>query len=127
MYEKIIIFFKNMNNGVKFLLLLIVLVIIYFIIMYFRQNNSTTESMTNLPKNVAVDLYYSPDCGHCRNFKPEWEKLRQMKGPVFKDHNCKLGQCPADIVGVPTLKINGKVYTNEMNAYAIADTLKKMN
>ena len=132
MCEKIIIFFKNMDNVHKFLFVVVILIVIYLIVMLINNKNSTSENMSTTPSNLntstlTVDLYYSPSCGHCVRFKPEWEKLKQIKGITFNEHNCSLGECPADITGVPTLKINGKTYTDEMNAFAIADYLKRMS
>lgn len=69
--------------------------------------------MTN---KVTVELYYATWCGHCKNFKGEWEKLKQelaKKGYSFGEYEDEQDRQKIEeenIQGYPTILIskNGK-------------------
>ena len=110
--------FEELDNVSKLLIIVIILLIIYGIVMYFK-TSSTEQEENYVNKNIIVELYFSPTCGHCANFKPEWEKLIRTNACTFKSYNCQEGKCTADIKYVPALKINGQLYDGNMSADSI--------
>ena len=67
-----------------------------YIIQHFEQNNNKllNNSLTfeKLIKKNIITLYYSPNCGHCVEFLPEWKKLQNVKSinniVVIETINC---------------------------------------
>jgi hypothetical protein len=119
MWEKII----ALDNKIKFIIVIIILLIIFGIILYYK--NSTEENYDNVRTgNNVAELYFSPTCGHCMQFKPEWNKLASTNACTFKEYNCQKGECTSDIKYVPTLKINGKIYNGKMDYNSIIPYLQ---
>jgi len=115
MWEK----FNTLNNSVKIIIVVVILLLIYGIILYFK-TTPEEENYDNVKKNnTIVELFFSPTCGHCTQFKPEWNKLVSTNACTFKEYNCQNGECSSDIQFVPTLKINGKNYNGKMDYNSI--------
>ena len=68
---------------------------------------------------VEVNLYYAEWCGHCKNFKPEWENLKAALDDLGVSHNeyeddmNKEEIKAAQVEGFPTIRI--KVDKNEFD------------
>ncbi len=122
MWEK----FKNLDSVTKIVIIIIIIIILYVIILYFSSNQDKEQYTNNKKQNYLLDLYYSPTCGHCIQFKTEWNKLIKTNAYKCSDHNCASGECAKDIEFVPTLKINGTIYTGDMNANAIITHINSM-
>jgi len=71
-------------------------------------------------KDVNITLYYAEWCGHCINFKPEWNKLKANidklndKNITYNEYEEKQIDKNLQIAGYPTIhfniKMNGKNY-----------------
>ena len=79
------------------------------------------ETFENRP---TLALFYAPWCGHCKSFKPEFEKLKNSyKGPVkIVGINCDEDKKSAEkhgIQGFPTLRLykNGLNNVNDFQEY----------
>jgi hypothetical protein len=109
--------FIDLSTSTKILIVITVLLLLYGIVLYFTTTSEEKEEEYGnvINKNNVVELFFSPACGHCIKFKPEWNKLISTNACIFKEYNCQNGECPTDIKHVPTLKINGKIYDGEMN------------
>ena len=117
-----------LDNITKMIIIVITVLIIYGLILYFKNSSSgqQEESYDNIKKNNSlVELYFNPTCPHCVDFKPEWDKLIKTNACTFKSYNCSSGECTADIEYVPLVKINGKVYTGNMNSNSILTQINK--
>lgn len=98
--------------------------IIAFILYRNRQENFTTE------KNRIV-LYFSPSCGHCKNFMGTWNQFEKM---VNRDKsmdlfatkiNCKSDNCP-NVDGFPTVLLHKNTgETIKFNEQRTIDALMK--
>ena len=68
--------------------------------------------------NINITLYYADWCGHCVNFKSEWNKLKKrLDGTKIKCYEYESSTHPteikkANINGFPTIKItkNNETY-----------------
>ena len=69
-----------------------------------RDNNESSIMSSDKP---AMIFFYAPWCGHCKNAKPEFEKLMQMaKGKAHMidcDANKEIAQ-KYDVRGFPTIR-----------------------
>ena len=88
-------------------------------------------------KDVKVELFYADWCGHCNQFKPEWQKLKKM----LDDNGIKWGEYESErdskkmdeenINGYPTIRIsiggNKEEYKGERTANAILSVIKNGN
>jgi len=80
---------------------------------------------------VNITLYYANWCGHCINFKPEWNKLKDTIGgnSMYSNIETKEFEQTKDndimekegIKGYPTIRINGKDYNGERSVSAILE------
>lgn len=94
-------------------------------------------------EEITFTMYYAPWCGHCRNAKPEFEKLKKImvKQPIDGIKIiCKMVDCEAeenkdvakkeDIHGYPTFKLKSsklmEVYKGDRECDAFFEYLKKM-
>jgi len=41
-------------------------------------NNSNIEKFDYTIKKNCIILFHHPQCGHCRDLRPTWEKVKQM-------------------------------------------------
>jgi thiol-disulfide isomerase/thioredoxin len=82
---------NNFVNIKKFIFLLITIVIILFVINnYYISKNENYSSIQNsqdiqeIQKNHEIgniptlSFFYTNWCGHCKQFKPEWEKFETI-------------------------------------------------
>ena len=85
-------------------------------------------------KSKTITLYYATWCGHCRNFKPEWEKLKHdMRAKGWKieewdiDHKGSKIFGGAEIKSVPCVSFTGGdgvpiLYKGNMSASNISES-----
>jgi len=80
-------------------------------------SNSNLENINNLKKNnIILILFHATWCGHCLNFKPIWENLKNNhpKGIQLGDvehaevNEYKYSQNEKQIEGYPTLRLYHK-------------------
>lgn len=102
---------------------ILIIIILLAIILYVLFSSQKSESYSKPVHRKTVDLYYRPDCGHCHDFLPVWNKLEKTNLATFKSHNCDKGECTKDIYGVPTIKINGVVYNGNRTYELIVKAL----
>jgi thiol-disulfide isomerase/thioredoxin len=90
---------------------------------------------------TEVNLYYAEWCGHCKNFKPEWENLKTALDDLGISHNeyeegsNKNAIEEAKVEGFPTIRIKVDKdefdYSGPRTAPAILDFIgvvpEKMN
>lgn len=75
---------------------------------------------------TEILLYSYKECGHCKNFQKEWNKLTELtknRNDIYTEQ-IELSTNPAriqndGIMYFPTIKINGKEYEGERTADAI--------
>ncbi|QKF94309.1 thioredoxin [Fadolivirus algeromassiliense] len=76
-----------------------------------------------------VILYFADWCGHCKKFKPEWNKLKiELKNmnisfAEYKDGTDDAVIQSAGIRGFPTIRIDGKEYNGDRSIDAILSYL----
>ena len=65
--------------------------VIGLIVLYFMYNSEPFTQMNGLEKKGKLIFYHADWCGHCQNFKPEWDKIKQQYGNVldFADYEHK--------------------------------------
>lgn len=126
-------FEKIKKSSILQIVLIILVLIIIIGILSPRSNNDFLSAGLNvnarlgrLRGGISVEtfenkstlaLFYAPWCGHCKNFKPEFEKLkRQYKGPVkIVGINCDEDKQAAEkhgVQGFPTLRLYNKGLNN---------------
>lgn len=100
--------------------------IIFALIAYKYKNTKLETTQGNLNKKQVI-LYYADWCGHCKQFKPEWEKFKKIaKNVTTKEFTCDNNKNGCDkIKGYPTIIIlnNGKriEYEGERTANALVN------
>ena len=99
---------------------LIIFVIIVIIIYNYGTTSKSDTVINNEPfDNTKLVLYKTDRCGHCVNFTPTWEKLKQQGlNTQFETVDCdkQKGECWKNKVdGTPTIILhkNGKQLTYE--------------
>ena len=112
------------DNDVKIMLTIIIFILIIYSIFNYYKKNTKKNMQPNIEKSDIVELFYSSSCGHCTQFKPEWNKIKNTNYCIFKEYNCQNGECSSDIKFVPTLKINNNQYHGDMNYNSIMTYLK---
>ena len=94
--------------------ILIVLCLIFLFSHVCNERFQNYERFKN--EGIEVRLYYAPWCGHCKNFKPKWKKLKnsELKNKVTfveinGDDNLELCR-ERNVDAFPTLRVskNGK-------------------
>ena len=136
------------SNLTYFLVAVIFLMILYYAYMRNREAAHTTEGFTesNLKAaegEVVLVLFFAPWCGHCKAFKPEWEKAEQkLNNTTVGNNKVRLEQVDCDenpdiakeygVEGYPTVKLltdNGEVkeYNNERTADGIEEFLRSLD
>ena len=74
------------------------------------------ENMTS----TKIILYYSPRCGHCKNFRTTWDSYKSKNGNKyeFTEINCEDNNCE-NVPGYPTVRVtmnnNTKQQSGEMS------------
>ena len=102
------------------ILVLVGLVGVYFYMQQSKHNSkegfSVKTELTPEGNKVAVVFFNTDWCGHCQNFKPKWEKLKQeMDGTKINgvdvsfisvdcDEKAELGKA-YNVSGYPTIKL----------------------
>jgi protein disulfide-isomerase-like protein len=113
----------NINYDITSATWIIVTVVVLGLVgvYFYMQQNNTSEGFNTKDLTVHEDkamklvLFYAPWCGHCKTFKPEWEKAKQqLDGKTINnvkvnlvDVNCDEEADLAkayDIQGFPTVK-----------------------
>lgn len=95
-------------------------------------NSQTGGSNVNNNNKTKVTLYKAEWCGHCNQFKPEWEKLKNKYTKVdyqTLDADENSSEIPNTIKGFPTIMIeqngNEQEYVGQRKADAIESFLEK--
>ena len=86
---------------------LILLAIILFAIFYPRRQYAMSVHKIMSSDKPAMIFFYAPWCGHCKNAKPEFEKLMQMAKGKAHMIDCDAHQNIAqkyDVKGFPTIR-----------------------
>lgn len=101
-----------------------------------RDLNSAQNLMNGMRTGNWIILYYANWCGHCQQFKPEWERLKTMIPAHINTAEAEseiIPQMPIQpqIQGYPTMKLysNNKDigdYNGEHSSQAILNHLKKV-
>ena len=140
--------FERIRKNPILIVLLTALLIIIVIGVFTPRNNRLTaglklgghigslrgslniETMENEP---CIALFHAPWCGHCKRFKPQWDKLMdEIHGIKLKDVNCDENKELANkhnIKGFPTIKFLPKgidvAEGSEYSGDRSEDSLKK--
>ena len=115
------------SNTTLLIILVIVCLLGGFIIALY--NSSYIERFSTASAKFTVEYYYMNNCGHCTDFKPEWEKFKkQVKSSDNYDtasYNISdesVGSARAvkfNITGTPTIIITDK---NDKNVATFEDS-----
>jgi len=112
---------KTINDHSITSLLLIILFVFLggFLLNWLMGGSLLNNYEGNSNMNNKLTYYYMEGCGHCKNFKPIWEKFTsEYKGPpeiVFEEIESK--NAPSTVKGFPTViltKADGS--TSQFNA-----------
>lgn len=83
-----------------------------------------------MSNKTVVQLFYADWCGHCQNFKPEWQKFKELanknniKVEEYEADKDKQKVEEADVNGFPTIRINKEDYNGQRTAEAILAYIK---
>jgi thiol-disulfide isomerase/thioredoxin len=122
---------KVMNS--KYLVLIVLALLIGGYMLYNRCKKGKFELFSG---GSTLYFFFADWCGHCKNFKPEWQKLTNMSdlGVQFEEVDCTDSKnVPAlateyNVRGFPTLILvnggNNATYEGERTANAIASFIK---
>ena len=123
---------KNvMNKKYSVIILLLLVVGGYFLLQWCQ--NSKLELFSGSSK---LYFFFAEWCGHCKNFKPEWQKLKNMSnlGVQFEEVDCSDNRnVPSlakehNVRGFPTLILvngnNNVTYEGNRDAESIAQFIK---
>lgn len=89
--------------------------------------------MPKSSNNATIEFFHASWCHHCKEFMPEWNKLKNMLPPnveakSYEDSENAQKMQDENIQGFPTIKItiNGdkKEYNGERSAEAILEYIK---
>jgi thiol-disulfide isomerase/thioredoxin len=120
---------KSSGKGYKWLfVVLLVILVIVFLYAFMRAKK---EGFENGAGNVMY--FYMPECGHCKKFNPEWEKLQKMvdddRAPLTLNKVDGTDEANKDLVnqynvkGFPTIIVEfgnkSSVYDGERTAEAV--------
>jgi protein disulfide-isomerase-like protein len=114
---------SNSKKGMTSATWIIVAVVVFVLVgvYFYMQQRNTSEGFNNNDLTVHEDkamklvLFYAPWCGHCKTFKPEWEKAKQqLDGKTINNVKVNLVDVNCDeeadlakaynIQGFPTVK-----------------------
>ena len=122
------------NNKILIAVLVIVIVIVLGILLKRKLEKFDGDGQNT----VTVKYYFSPTCGWCNKFKPEWEIFQATADPSLitcnpidaTDPNNKSAATADNVTGYPTIIIvkngNQVQYTGDRTAAAINDFIAKM-
>lgn len=71
-------------------------------------------------------LFYSPQCGHCQSFKPEWERIKASGMAETVEHNCAENSSVCSsygIQGYPTIMVESCFTTHEYSGPRTLDSI----
>ena len=120
---------KSSGKGYKWLfVILLVILVIVFLYAFMRAKK---EGFENGAGNIMY--FYMPECGHCKKFNPEWEKLQKMvddkRAPMTLNKVDGTDDANKDLVnqynvkGFPTIILEfgnkSSVYNGERTAEAV--------
>lgn len=80
-------------------------------------------------KNVTVQLFFAEWCGHCRQFKPEWENLKidlEKNGMAWEEYEADKDSSKMEeesIKGFPTIRIIASRGKQEYSGPRTADAI----
>lgn len=136
----------NFNYDFQMLILLGIGILIIYLLMTKTSSSCTsnmklerlTEDFESSKNKIKICLYFAEWCGHCKNFKPTWNllknKYKKNKNIEFIDYDCTNSNVgdPKDkgiVEGFPTIIIekNGlrKKYDGDRTMAAIEKILKE--
>jgi thiol-disulfide isomerase/thioredoxin len=146
--------FGKGKHGMATIVLLVLILVAsaayYFMYKYNREGFESAESLKPESGECIVALFYAPWCGHCKTFKPHFEKAMseldgkksgkgELKGKTIRfakincdeDENKPLAK-KYDVAGYPTVKIlkddgtdieyDGERSLEGMKKYLVVDT-----
>jgi len=111
---------------------LYILILLIVLLIYFNNNNKNNEKFSN-KNNGTIILFYATWCGHCSEFKPIWNELKEnenenyefieienddLEKRNYKNEIIKTNINKIDIKGFPTI-----VYIKNNNIYYIKNRL----
>jgi thiol-disulfide isomerase/thioredoxin len=73
-------------------------------------------------------LFYSDSCGHCKTFKPEWQRIKDSGLATTSEINCEKDSASCNsynIQGYPTILVESGFSTTEYSGPRTMDSLIK--
>ena len=119
------------SSGKGYKWLFVVLLVILVIVFLYAFMRAKKEGFENGAGNIMY--FYMPECGHCKKFNPEWEKLQKMvddkRAPMTLNKVDGTDDANKDLVnqynvkGFPTIILEfgnkSSVYNGERTAEAV--------
>lgn len=72
-------------SGSSIFIIVVILIALVGVYFYMQQNKATgqenfesTKLKPTSDKELTMALFYAEWCGHCKNFKPDWEKVKNQ-------------------------------------------------
>jgi len=126
-----------LNKYLLITVIILLLIVVYFIYRYVYKYENVEKydiDKTLTPKYI-IKLYYAEWCGHCNNFRPIWEKLKEKYNTQirFEEMNCTNSKPDLSIIdGYPTIIVlnqNGdfyKKYTGNRDMNTLDEFINKL-
>lgn len=133
--------FKNKRDMVCVVMCLIIVLTFILLIIHMNKTHEGFQSGSNgfnpAQNEVIIVLFFADWCGHCKKFKPDWEKAVNKLNNTTNNNNKKVSLKEVDcsngselatkygVEGFPTVKVfkNGK----EPEDYSGARTFAGLN